>query len=259
MTRRAALFVLFAVLVTACGAPRSETPDFTDDLASVVVAAALVPEIEPGALVPLALPDGIHIQTSLAIERPSDFPSIAQLQGLVADAPHPYPRALITSCLSLAGGGELLSEQGFDTGGLDQRMKITYFDGLVVWEDAAGFRQVFTPDVGSYYQDADGSWQEATGSEWTVFGPLSDWSQAQEEASAILAASPQVVGYETVADTPTVRLLLVEGDDRAHVWIDKTGATLRLVEDFGGPDGESRWIGIWSVETLSPVLAGPMP
>jgi hypothetical protein len=67
------------------------------------------------------------------------------------------------------------------------------------------------------------------------------------------------VGYETVADTPTVRLLLVEGDDRAHVWIDKTGATLRLVEDFGGPDGESRWIGIWSVETLSPVLAGPMP
>jgi hypothetical protein len=75
----------------------------------------------------------------------------------------------------------------------------------------------------------------------------------------ILSAAPQVVGYETVADTATVRLLHVDGDDRAHIWLDETGATLRLVEEFGGPDGKSRWVGIWSVETLSPVLAGPMP
>ena len=258
MTRRVAPLVLLAVLVTACGAPRAETPDFTDNL-TLVAAAAQAAEIETGVVAQPDLPEGVHIQTGLAIERPSDFPSIAQLRGLVADAPYPYPRALITSCLALSGGGELLVSQGFDTSRLDQRMKITYFDGLVLWEDAAGFRQVFTPDAGSYYQDADGSWQEATGSEWTVFGPLSDWSQAQEEASMILSAAPQVVGYETVADTPTVRLLLVDGDDRAHIWLDETGATLRLVEEFGGPDGESRWVGIWSVETLSPVLAGPMP
>ncbi len=250
--------MLFAVLATACGAPRAETPDFTDNLA-LVVSAVEGSEVLTGSVVPPPLPEGLHIQPTLAIERPSNFPSIERLRGLVADAPHPYPRALITSCLSLSAGGELLSDQGFDTSRLDQRMKITYFDGLVVWEDAAGFRQVFTPDVGSYYQDADGSWQEATGSEWTVYGPLSDWSQAQEEASIILAAAPQVVGYETVADTATVRLLLVDGHDRAHIWLDETGATLRLVEEFEGPDGASRWVGIWSVETLAPVLAGPMP
>ena len=252
MTRRVAFALLLAVLVTACGAPRAETPDFSDGL----TAAADTRATDTTAI---TLPDGIHIETALAIQRPADFPTLTELQALVAGSPHPHPRALITSCLSMTGGGELLAAQGFNTDALNQRMKITYFDGLVVWEDGDGFRQIFTPDVGSFYQAEDGSWQEATGQEWSAFGPLSDWSLAQAEAGLVLAASPTIVGYETVADTPTVRLLLVQGDDRAHVWLDETGATLRLVEDFAGPDGESRWVGVWSVETLAPILEGPMP
>jgi hypothetical protein len=253
MTRRVAL-ALLAVLVTACAAARADTPDFSTDLAAVTAAPSGAPEVSAPTL-----PDEVHIETSAAISRPSDFPELQELQRLVASTSYPYPRALITSCLALTSGAEALEAQGLDTSQLDQAMKITYYDGFVLWEDDAGFRQIFSPDVGSFYQEEDGSWQEATGVEWSTFGPLHDWSTAQAEADLVLDGRPVVVGYETVAGMPTVRLLLEHGDDRAHVWIDETGATLRLVEDFGGPDGTSRWVGVWSVETLDPVLDGPMP
>lgn len=240
--------MLLAVLVTACTAARAETPDFTGDLSDAATAVVVPP-----------LPDGVHVGTSTAITRPAGFPSLDELHRMVDATPYPYARARITSCLALTDGAAALDAEGLDTASLDQAMKITYYDGLVVWEDDAGFRQVFSPEIGSFYQIEDGSWREATGSEWTTYGPVNDWSMVQAEASVVLDADPVVVGYETVADAPTVRLLLVDGENRAHLWIDATGATLRLVEDFAGGDGVSRWVGVWSVETLDPVIEGPMP
>lgn len=243
--------MLLAVLVTACTAARAETPDLTADIAAASTESSEV------AVPPL--PDGVHVATSTAITRPADFPTLFELHRLVTDSAYPYPRALITSCLALTSGADELEALGVDTSQLDQAMKITYYDGLVVWEDDAGFRQVYSPEYGSLYEAEDGLWYTATGMEWSTFGPLHDWSMAQAEAAVVLEADPVVVGYETVADAPTVRLLLEDGDNRAHVWIDETGATLRMVEDFVGGDGVSRWVGVWSVETLDPVLDGPMP
>lgn len=243
--------MLLAVLVTACSAARAETPDVTSDLAAVSAAGSEV------AVPPL--PDGVHVGTSTAIARPAGFPTLDELHDLVDATAYPYARARITSCLALTEGADALEAQGYETDALDQAMKITYYDGLVLWEDADGLRQLFSSEIGTFYQAEDGSWQEATGSEWSTFGPLHDWPMAQSEASLVLDADPVVVGYETVAGAATVRLLLDDGVNRAHVWIDEKGATLRLVEDFVGGDGVSRWVGVWSVETLNPVLDGPMP
>jgi hypothetical protein len=242
--------LLLAVLVAACSAARAETPDLTTDLAEL--------SAETGEVGVPPLPAGIHVETAVAITKPAGFPTLRELSGLVAATTRPHSRALITSCLALTSGAEASEAHGLDAAQLDQAMKITYYDDLVVWEDASGFRQIFSP-LGIFYQDDDGNWREATGSEWSTLGPLHDWSMAQAEASLVLAADPVVVGYEQVAGTATVRLLLDDGENRAHVWIDERGATLRLVEDFVGGDGVSRWVGVWSVETLAPVLDGPMP
>lgn len=252
MSRRIASILLLAALVTACGAARASTPDFTAELTTVATSTETT-------IAPPPLPAGIQIGTSRAIERPGGFPTLDELADLVAASTRPHPRALITSCLALTAGAADLEAQGIDTSGLDQAMKITYYDGLVVWEDDAGLRMVIDSEYGTLYEAEDGTWSTATGTEWSTVGPINDWSLAQAEASLVLGSDPIVVGYETVADTPTVRLLLIDGDDTAHLWIDETGAALRLVEDFAGSDGSSRWVGVWSVETLSPILDGEMP
>jgi len=249
--------LLLAVLVTACASARAETPDLSDDIGNY--AAVTTSTAADGVEVARSLPDGVHLPSSIQIEQPVDFPSVAELKPMVVAGEQPYARAKITSWLSLIEGAELFAAEGFDTDRLDQAMTITYFDGLVIWEDAAGFRQIFHPDVGSYFEADDGTWQEATGFEWTTVGPLSDWSVAQNAAALVLDSEAVVVGYEMVADTPTVRLAVIQGVDRADVWLDEGGAALRIVQDFTGGDGESRWLGVWSVETLAPELTGQLP
>lgn len=261
MTRWVPLLLL-AVLVTACASARAETPDlsaavegFTTATTTTVGAAS---EASPTLVVP-SLPEGFHLPASAPIKRPVDFPSVAELKPMVVSGVQPYDRARITSCLSLIDGEELIVAEGFDTDRLAQAMKITYYDDLVIWEDPEGLRQIFHPDVGSFYEADDGNWQEATGFEWTVVGPLSDWSVAQSAAALVLDGDAEVVGYEMIADTPTVRLALIQGRDRADIWLDEGGAALRIVQDFTGGDGVSRWLGVWSVETLSPELTLQLP
>jgi hypothetical protein len=258
MTRRV-LFLLVAVLVTACGTARAETPEFDSDLGAYVASTAAGAVVDSDPATAYALPEGFDLASSVPTKRPEGFPVIEELSSLVASGGGTHPRARITSFLAAVDGLEVFAAEGFDTDRLDQRMTITYFDGLVIWDDPAGPRQVFVPGLGSFYRGADGAWAEATGFEWTIIGPLADWSLAQDAAALVVEAQPEVIGYEMVAGTPTVRLALIRGEDRADVWLDETGAALRIVQDFTGGDGASRWLGIWSVETLSPELTGPLP
>jgi len=267
MTRRALLLLLLAVLVTACATARAETPDFAADLSAFVTATTSpvarsqpitgmeVGAIQVGSAIVL---EGFVLPAGDPIEQPEDFPTVAELQALVAN-PVTHRRARISSGLGAVDGIEQLAGQGADVSRLNQRMTITLFDDLLIWDDPEGTRLVFIPGLGGLYQTGDGTWQEAMGPEWTVFGPITDWSMAQEVAAQVVEAQPQVVGYEMVADTPTVRLFLARGEDRADVWLDETGAALRIVQAFTGPDETSRWVGVWNVETLSPELTDPLP
>jgi hypothetical protein len=247
MSRRVTL-LLVAVLVTACGAARAESPDFSPDL-DAYVASTVTPA--PDTSTAFRLPEGFHLPPSIPIEHPADFPTVSELIPMV-DGAVPYPRARITSCLSVIDGVEQLAADGVDVERLDQRMTITYFDNVIVWDEPHGTRQIFVDGFGSFYQGVDGSWDEATGTEWTVIGPVADWAVAQQAAALVLDGGVDVAGYELVADTPTVRLVLVQGDNRADVWLDETGAALRIVQGFTGEDGFTRWLGVWSVETLTP-------
>ena len=173
MTRRVSLLLLLAVLGAACGTARADTPDFTSDLSAAAVArfastTTAVSEVSsPIALsVPteLDLPDGTYLDLTVAVERPDGFPTIDEMRTLVTAAVR-HPRARITSRLRLTAGAEQYVSAGYDPDRLDQRMTITYFDGLVVWEDPNGFKQIFAPELGSFYLDSEGSWQEATDAE----------------------------------------------------------------------------------------------
>ncbi len=248
------MLVLVAVLVTACAQARAESPDFTPDLDEYVTEAAL----QADAVAALGLPEGFHLPASTPIDRPSGFPSVDELSPMVLSGNQPYSRARITSCLSLVEGAEVYEAAGMEIGELDQVMTITYFDGLVIWDDPDGFRQIFFGGMGSLYLGDDGEWHEATGYEWDVIGPLADWSVAQSAAALVLDDAVEIVGYELVADTPTVRVSLVKGEERSDVWLDETGAALRIVQDFR-LGGVTRWVGVWSVETLAPELTGPLP
>lgn len=270
---RWALFLLPAVLVTACATARAETSDWATDLEATVanstttgVATARVP---PGATFVAITTDGagtvaaraaaVQALPGVVIPRPAGFPSIDELEPLVGAFGMPHPRARISSSLAVVDGLEVLVGQGLDASQLNQQMTITYFDGLVIWDAPSGYRQIAVPGFGTMYPEKDGTWHEAVGFEWPVFGPLPDWSMAQSAAALVLDAQPEIVSYERVADTATVRLAFVDGGDRADVWLDETGAVLRIVQDFTGPDGQSRWVGVWNVETLSPELTGPLP
>lgn len=271
---RWALLVLPAVLVTACATARAETPDWATDLeatiattptegavdtAPVPTEATVIASSVVGVDTVTARAAAVHALPGVPIPRPAGFPSIDELEPLVGSFAMPHPRARISSCLAAVDGLEGLVAQGFDASQLNQQMTITYFDGLVIWDAPTGYRQIAVPGFGTMYPEDDGTWHEAVGFEWPVFGPLPDWSMAQSAAALVLDAQREIVGYERVADTAAVRLAFVAGGDRADVWLDETGAALRIVQDFTGPDGQSRWVGVWNVETLSPELTGPLP
>lgn len=67
-----------------------------------------------------------------------------------------------------------------------------------------------------------------------------------------------VVGYELIADTPTVRLRYVGEDGVRDYWLDEIGAPMRMVAG-SIIEGEAWWLLAWDVETLSPELTGPRP
>ncbi|GMQ85272.1 MAG: hypothetical protein BMS9Abin07_0838 [Acidimicrobiia bacterium] len=261
---RWALLVLPAVLVTACATARAETGDWVTELEATIATSSTMGVVETAAApteaaTVVARGIAVDVVPGVPISRPAGFPSIDELEPLVGALQMPHPHARISSSLAAVDGLETLLAQGLDADQLNQQMTITYFDGLIIWDAPTGYRQIAVPGFPMMYPGEDGKWQEVMGFEWPVFGPLPDWSMAQSAAVLVLDAEPEIVAYERVADTATVRLTLATGRDRVDVWLDETGAVLRIVQDFTGPDGRSRWLGVWDVETLSPELSGPLP
>ncbi len=255
-----AITLVVAILVAGCAAPAAETTDWTTDVEPPPLSPGVVaaPEMSLSDAAPVVA-DADGLVPGIPIERPDDFPSLSQLHTWVTSFGLPHPRARIESSLAVVEGLDELGASGLDTSRLDQAMTITYYDGLVIWDAPDGYRQIYIPNRGTYYPMGDGRWMEAAGFEWPVFGPLSDWPTAQAAAALVFDAGPSVVGYELVAGTPTVHLSLAGGGESAQVWLDETGAVMRIVQDFMGPDGSSRWLGVWDVVTLAPQLQGPLP
>jgi hypothetical protein len=136
-------------------------------------------------------------------------------------------------------------------------MIITYFDGLTIWDYPDGAREARLTDGEYLYLADDGSWQVSDQFEWPPIPLFPEWTMAQITAEDMLQAGLEVVGYELIADVPTAHLQLEE--DLAHLWVDETGAVIRLVVDYSEPDQDILWFAVWDVETLSPDLTGPIP
>jgi len=142
-------------------------------------------------------------------------------------------------------------------------MTITYFDNFTIYDFPYGLREVQVPGRGYLYLADDGTWKESDRFEWPPFGPLVDWSEAQGIADGIVQADPVVIGYEILADTPTVHLRWEEATDDvwADVWLDATGANIRTVIDMGlsEPGQENQMLLVWDVQSLAPLDIGPLP
>lgn len=166
--------------------------------------------------------------------------------------PPPHPSGYLT-----AADAEELAAAGYDPDLLQKEMTITYFDGITVWDYLGGFRRVATPDGVFLYQVEDGSWRESEGSEWSPL-PIPMWPLAQEMVVGLLETDRAVpAGFETLADSETVHLRLVE--NQTEVWLDQVGAVMRIVFDLSKPDKGLSLFMVWDVETLSPDLTGALP
>jgi hypothetical protein len=269
VTRTLSVFV--AAVVIACGSPlaeTSETVSATDPPTTTQTTAAessststttpdaettIVDHIAAADLVELGLPQGVPVDS------PEGFPSVGELATSMADSffrGPPHPRARIFSGFMTGADAEELAAAGYEPDLAQQKMTITYFDGITVWDYPGGFRQVATPAGVLLYRAEDGSWQESEGSEWYPL-PIPMWPFAQDMVAGWLETDRVAIqGYETFGDSETVHLLV---DDKTHLWLDQVGAAMRIVFDLSKPEKGLSLFMVWDVETLSPELTGPLP
>ncbi len=205
----------------------------------------------------------LGLGAGVPIDPPADFPAISDLDPerfSFPAYPTPHSRGRISSRLEV---GDQPGPQSDDGSWLDgYEYTITYVDNFTVWEHADGSREVRTQDGSYLYQTDDGTWRESDAFEWPPFGPLVEWSEAQYSAAGILATGSTVVGYELLADTPTVHLRWPEAPPGtwADVWLDARGAVMRIVVDVGLALGNQNegWL-VWDVLTLDPDDPDPLP
>lgn len=211
----------------------------------------------------------LGLQLGIPIDAPEDFPPFSDLEAMLANPFHgpEHGRARISSRIEILLSPDEAETRGIDTVSLDQaEITITYFDGITVWDYAGGYREVSLPDGELLFLDQDGTWTESSRFEWPPGGPLGEWRFAQGMASDVITAS-EAVGYEMLADIPTLRLHWFPSPDdttgdeivewTSDVWLDATGTVIRLVTGASA-DGIPIFL-VWDVETLSPDLTGPLP
>jgi hypothetical protein len=261
------------VLLSACAKPAatSRTEAVADELTATTIAAPSSttpgPSVTSTTSTPATtLPEGRALVADAAsvfglpsgtpIERPDDFPTLGELEAVPAHSSEPHPRARILSGFSLVGSGS-------DPGHEQESMTITYFDGVIVWDYSDGTRELTVDEGGSHryrYQYIEpGFWVDVgrVEVEWPETGPVLEWTHFDIPLNA-LSEGWEVVGYELIADTPTVRVRAGDDTATAELWLDKTRATLRAVVAELKENGEwSVWV--WDVESLSPELTGPLP
>jgi hypothetical protein len=261
------------LLVTACAdpAPTSGTEAVADELTKTTIAAPSSTTVGPSVISITSTPDTTFPQgralvadaasvfglpSGTPIERPADFPTLEDLEAIPAHSSEPHPRARILSGFFLVGSGSVPGLQR-------EAMTITYFDGVIVWDYSDGTRELTVDERGSWryrYQYVEpGFWVDVgrVEVEWPEAGPVLEWMHFDVPLGA-LPGGWEVVGYELIADTPTVRLIAADEAGTAELWLDGTRATLRAVVAEPAENGEwSVWV--WNDETLAPELTGPLP
>jgi hypothetical protein len=189
------------------------------------------------------------------IEAPVGFPSLEELLPLIEvdiGELH-YPRARIRSgWVSVPDG--------------DRVKTITHYDDLTVLDHPGGLREVVTATGETLVQGEDGTWKDSDRFEWSVADAFWAWDAAQEWArQTIDGGAATLQGFATVASVPTAHYTVAsDGKDRAgtrtvtDIWVDESGAVMRLVTTMPSPDLETAYL-MWDVQTLAPVLQGPLP
>lgn len=205
----------------------------------------------------------LGLQPGEPIDRPAGFPPLSELDpgqyGFGSEPPH--PRARISSRLEFA---DTLREQVDPSSRDGLQYEITYLEGVAIWDYPGGGREVKLRGEGGFlFLDEDGSWQASERFEWPPFGPFPEWSIVQWTAGDLVEAGLTPMGYEVVGGAETVHLRWDEAPDGAwmDIWLDSSGAVMRMVADLGGDeveDAEKAWT-IWDVLTLDPSEVGPLP
>lgn len=240
---------------TIAGTTSTVAVPFTTDTSAPGIETDSTPAIE---LAELGLDAGIPINP------PENFPAVSDLDPSAFGFLHPtpYPRARISSRIEVVD--DLAQRLGRDDLLLESYgFIITYFDSFTIWDYPDGSREVKTPDRGYLVLTADGSWEESEVFEDPILGPIVGWDEVQEAAVSVVQSDLLVVGYELLAEIPTVHLRLQEVGPGvwADVWLDQKGAVIRAVFDIGGDLTGSEnhvWL-IWDVQTLDPKDIGPLP
>lgn len=206
----------------------------------------------------------LGLEPGSPIDPPEDFPALSDLDPSVFGVfdPTPYPRARIASRIEVVD--DLAEQLGRDDLLLESYgFTITYFDPFTIWDYPDRPREVRTPDRGYLFLANDGTWQEVDGGEPSWFGPWLQWFEAQESGESVLRRDPIIIGYELLAEVPTVhvRWREVAPGTWGDMWVDQKGAVIRAVFDIGGDmtGGENHLWLIWDVQTLDPKDIGPLP
>lgn len=217
------------------------------------------PETAPAVeLVELGLKPGTPIDPR------EDFPDLSDLHPSAFGVfdPPPHPRARISSRIEAVD--DLAEQLGRDDLLLESYgFIITYFDPFVIWDFPDRPREVETPDRGYLFLADDGTWQELDPGEVSWFSPWHEWFEAQEGGEAMLQKDPVIIGYELLAEMPTVHVRWREAAPGTwgDMWLDQKGAVVRAIFDIGVDmaGGENRLWLIWDVQTLDPKDIDPLP
>lgn len=244
--------------------PSSTTTTFTVTASTVSSSSTTDTSAPGGGTTPAVELVDLGLEPGTPVDPREDFPALADLDpsafGVFDPAPH--LRARISSRIEVVddlaeqlGREDLLLESyGFI---------ITYFDPLIIWDYPDRPRHVETPDRGYLFLADDGTWQEVDHGEVSWFSPWHEWFEAQESGEAMLRLDPIIIGYELLADVPTVhvRWREVAPGTWGDMWLDQKGAVIRAVFDIGGDmtGGENQLWLIWDVQTLDPKDIGPLP
>lgn len=253
--------------VTSSVAPSSSVTSTMMASTSTVPATSTTDATDGGSRTGATSPtdfEAIDLAAGVPIDPPEDFPSIAGLAPEAFLFSPPHPRARISSRVvvadELAESIRQTSDPNF-SGSIE--ITITYVDSITIYDYPNGLREAKMPGREYLYLADDGTWRESDRFEWPAIFPLTGWGEAQGIAEGMVQADPVVIGYEILADTPTVHLRWEEAgpDVWADVWLDATGAAIRAVMDMGlsEPGQENQMLLVWDVQSLAPEEVGPLP
>lgn len=194
------------------------------------------------------------------IEEPTGFDWLSDPQSLMALADH--PRARISSRIEISDELAQISDSEIEQ--MSLIITITYYDGYSIWDYPGGYREARREGGDYMYLDSDGTWKVSDRFEWPPFGPLPEWTIADEYAWGLIEQGGHIVeGFEVLAGVETAHLRWAgaSAERWADIWVDSSGTVIRLILDMARDDEDPLnqvWM-VWDVLTFDPQDIGPLP